>query len=193
MALYVASWVALAVAYASVRWAVLHPFARITGMAAVFIGASPLQIRLTAIAVLADVARLLVFPLTLRVDYSPAERTLVASLLDVRLLAGFACLAAWVALIVLAWRRGRRVAAFGLGWIGIALLPVANLVFPVGVLVAERTLYLPSAGIALAVAAVLPELAPRRWRCPRRSASRGRCWGLPARRCECRCGATTTR
>ena len=161
--LYVASWVALAAAYAAVRWAVLHPFARITGMAAVFIGASPLEMRLTAIAALADVTRLLVFPLTLRVDYSPAERTLVTSLLDLRFLAGFACFTAWAALIALAWRRGRTVAAFGLGWIGIALLPVANLVFPVGVLVAERTLYLPSAGLALALAAVLPDLAPRRW------------------------------
>ncbi|PYP32669.1 MAG: hypothetical protein DMD49_05400 [Gemmatimonadetes bacterium] len=163
MALYVASWVALLAAYAALRWAVLHPFARITGMAAVFIGASPLQMRLTAIAALADVARLLVFPLTLRVDYSPAERTLVTSLLDPRFLAGFACFATWAVLIGLSWRSARQVAAFGLGWIGIALLPVANLVFPVGVLVAERTLYLPSAGLALAVAAVLPELAPRRW------------------------------
>src|SRR3989441_8970344 len=112
--LYVASWVALAAAYTAVRWAVLHPFARITGMAAVFIGASPLEMRLTAIAALADVARLLVFPLTLRVDYSPAERTLVTSLLDPRFLAGFACFAAWAAGSALAWRRGWKVAAFGL-------------------------------------------------------------------------------
>jgi hypothetical protein len=56
------------------------------------------------------------------------------------------------------------VEAFGLGWIAIALMPVANLVFPAGFLVAERTLYLPSAGLAVAVGAWLKDLAPARWR-----------------------------
>ncbi len=59
---------------------------------------------------------------------------------------------------MLAWRRGRRVEAVGLGWIGIALLPVANLLFPVGILIAERTLYLPSVGLALAAGASLARL-----------------------------------
>jgi len=53
---------------------------------------------------------------------------------------GLACLALWAALLVMAWRRRRRVEAFGLGWIAIAFLPVANLLFSTGVLVAERTL-----------------------------------------------------
>lgn len=62
---------------------------------------------------------------------------------------------------------GRRVLAFGLGWFLIALFPVAN-VIPSGVLVAERTLYLPSVGIAFvlgALAARLPsaDLVPARW------------------------------
>jgi hypothetical protein len=55
----------------------------------------------------------------------------------------------------LLWRRGKRVEALGVVWIGVALAPVANLVFPAGVLVAERTLYLPSAGLALAAGAGL--------------------------------------
>ena len=162
-AAYVGGWAALGLAYGVVRWAVLHPFARIKSIAAVFVGASALDIRLTAVAAFTDVTRLLVFPLTLRVDYSPAERTLVAAVTDVRFVLGAACAAAWVGLIVLAARRGRRVKAFGLGWIGLALLPVANLLFPVGVLIAERTLYLPSAGLALAAGVALPEVAPRRW------------------------------
>src|SRR5207302_5552738 len=45
--------------------------------------------------------------------------------------------------------------AFRLGWIAIAYLPVANLLFPPGILIAERTLYLPSAGLALAVGGAL--------------------------------------
>jgi len=61
-----------------------------------------------------------------------------------------------------AWRRGRRAEAFGLGWIAIAFLPVANLFFPTGVLVAERTLYLPSVGLALAVGSWLRDI-PSRW------------------------------
>src|SRR5262249_3319132 len=61
----------------------------------------------------------------------------------------------WIALVVLAWRRKRQVELFGLGWIAIAFLPVSNLLFSTGVLIAERTLYLPSAGLALAAAAAL--------------------------------------
>jgi hypothetical protein len=149
--------------YLTVRATVLHPFVRIVNIAPVFVGASAFDIRLTAVAAFADILRLLVFPLTLRVDYSPAERTLVTSPLDPRFVVGLGCFAVWVLLIAMAWRRGRRIEAFGLGSIGIALAPVANILFPVGVLVAERTLYLPSAGFALAAGAWLPGAAPRRW------------------------------
>lgn len=159
---YAVAWAALAVGYLAVRWAILHSYTGFHVLAAVFVGASPLAVRLTAIAAFADFARLLVFPLTLRVEYSPAERTLVTSPLDGRCGLGLLCLAAWAALVVLAWRRGRRIEAFGLGWVAIGLLPVANLFFPIGVLVAERTLYLPSVGLALAVAAWLRHLPTRR-------------------------------
>jgi hypothetical protein len=37
----------------------------------------------------------------------------------------------------------------------VALLPVSNLLFPIGILVAERTLYLPLFAVAVAVAALL--------------------------------------
>jgi protein O-mannosyl-transferase len=155
---YVAGWAVLGIAYLVVRWGVLHPYERLQHVAAVFVGADPGAVRLTAIAACTDVLRLLLFPLTLRVDYSPAERTLVTSPFDARFLAGALCLLAWGALVWLAWRRGRPIVAFGLGWVAIAFLPVANLLFPTGVLVAERTLYLPSAGLALAFGAVLSRL-----------------------------------
>jgi protein O-mannosyl-transferase len=162
MLAYAIGWVVLGAAYAAVRSAVLAPYGHIISRAAQFIGATPLQVRLTGVAAFADFARLLVFPATLRVDYSPNERTLVPSPFDARFLVGLACCAAWIGVVVLAWRRGRRVEAYGLGWIGIALLPVANLVFPVGILIAERTLYLPSAGLALAAGATLARLPPAR-------------------------------
>ena len=159
MAVYAASWVAVGAAYVVVRWMVLRHESTFVNGAPIFIGASPWAIRLTAVAAFADFARLLVFPLKLRVDYSPAERTLVTSPLDGRFLLGLLCLAVSVGLLVLAWRRGRKLEAFGLGWIGVALLPVANLLYPAGVLVAERTLYLPSVGLALAAGALLGQLA----------------------------------
>ncbi len=161
MAAYLAAWVALGAVYVVVRWNVLGH--ELVGRAApVFFGASPVAVRLTAVAALADVARLLVFPLTLRVDYSPAERTLVTTPLDPRFALGLLCVAAWGALLWLAWRRGRRVEAFGLGWIAIALFPVSNLVVSVGVLLAERALYLPSVGLVLAAGAWLKDLETRR-------------------------------
>ena len=161
---YLVCWIVIAVGYGMARQTILNPLSRIENIAPVFVGASPWAIRLTAVAAFADVARLLVFPLTLRVDYSPAERTLVTSPLDPRFALGLLCLVAWGGLVALAWRRGRRVEAFGLGWIAIALLPVANLVFPVGFFVAERTLYLPSVGLAVAAGAWLKDLAPERLR-----------------------------
>ncbi|HEX2648185.1 MAG TPA: hypothetical protein VHO95_13240 [Candidatus Dormibacteraeota bacterium] len=159
-----AGWGAVAAAYTVVRALVLHPYGAYASIAPMFIGQTPLAVRLTAVAALADVARLLVFPLTLRVDYSPNERTAVTSFFDLRLAAGLVCALAWGALLVLAWRRGRKVEAFGLGWLGVALLPVANLLFPVGFYLAERTLYLPSAGLVVAVAAALARWLPERLR-----------------------------
>jgi hypothetical protein len=161
---FVGSWVALAVAYGAIRWAVLHPYARFQSTAPVFVFRDAVTVRLTAVAALADVARLLVFPLTLRVDYSPDERTAVTAPFDGRFALGLVAFAAWAGLLALAWRRGRRIEAYGLGWLAIAFLPVANLLFPTGVLVAERTLYLPSAGLALALGAWMRELPARRFR-----------------------------
>jgi hypothetical protein len=105
-----------------------------------------------------DVLRLLIFPLTLRVDYSPQERTVVTTPLDWQFAAGLVCAVAWVGALVVARKRGRTLEAFGLGWTAIALLPVANLLYPAGFYLAERTLYLPSAGLVLAVAAWLARL-----------------------------------
>jgi len=168
MIAYAASWVIVGGLYAAARWAVLHPFSQYSNAGPIFIEQGELAVRLTGVYALSDVLRLLVFPLTLRVDYSPAERSIVLSPLDPRFLLGLACFALWALLFVWAWRRGRRVEAFGLGWTGVALLPVANLLFPIGVLVAERALYLPSVGVVLAAGALFQRLEPRG----------GRYWGL---------------
>ncbi len=155
---FVASWAIVGALYAASRSLVLRPYARFDTVAPIFFGSSPGVVRLTALAALADVARLLVFPLTLRADYSPAERTVVTSPLDPRAALGLACLVIWGILLAVALRTGRKLEAYGLGWIGIAFLPVANLLFPVGILIAERTLYLPSVGLVLAAGAWLARL-----------------------------------
>ena len=155
LALFVTSWVVIGAAYLGVRAAVLGGFLRGPGNTApVFLGQDALTVHLTAAAALADVARLLLFPLSLSADYSPDHRTAVHSMLDSRFVAGLLAVAVWALLVVFAWRRGRKVEAFGLGWIAIAYAPVANLLFQIQILVAERTLYLPSVGLALALGAV---------------------------------------
>lgn len=159
---FLVSWIVLGAAYALLYSAVLRPYERMLDLAPVFVGEGPVAIRLTAVAALADVTRLLVFPLTLRADYSPAERTIVTSVLDGRFVIGLLCVLGWAGLLLATWRRGRRIEALGLGWIGIAFLPVANLLFPIGALLGERLLYLPSVGLVLAVGAWLRNLPGRR-------------------------------
>jgi len=161
---FVASWIVIGGAYLAIRGVVLHPYARLHATAPVFLGESAFAGRVTAVAALGDVMRLLVLPATLRVDYSPAERTIVRTMLDGRFALGLLCLAAWLGLLVLAWRKGRKIEAFGLGWIAIAYLPISNLLFSTGVLLAERTLYLPSVGMALAAGAALTRLPESRLR-----------------------------
>ena len=157
-----ATWAIVVTAYFALRYVVFRQYgAGIVAVAPVFNGASPLTVRLTAVAALGDVARLLLFPLHLRADYSPAERTAVTSFVDARFLVGVLVVAAWGTLLVLAWKRRRAPEAYGLGWIAVAYAPVANLVFPIGVLIAERTLYLPSVGLALAVGGALRQLQGR--------------------------------
>jgi len=162
LAAFVASWAVLAAAYTGVRWAVLGGFGGSGNPAPVFLGQDGRGIRLTAIAALGDVARLLVFPLALSADYSPDERTAVQSLWDARLVVGVLVGSLWALLLGLAWRRQRKVEALGLAWIAIAYAPVANLLFPIQILIAERTLYLPSAGLAIALGAALRGLTGRR-------------------------------
>lgn len=154
-AVLLGGWLVVGAAYAAARYAVLAPFERFQDVAPVFLGLEPLAVRLTAVSAFADFARLLLLPLTLRADYSPLERTAVLAPGDPRFLAGLAIAIAGVALLALAWRRGGRVEALGLGWVAIAWLPVSNLVVPIGVLVAERTLYLPSAGLTIAAGVAL--------------------------------------
>ncbi len=97
-----------------------------------------------------EVVRLLVWPFTLSPDYHPevVPRLTHPTALG---LAGALLLASLVALAVLLWRRSRGASA-ALWFTGIAYLPTSNLLFPSGIVLAERALYLPSVGVALLAA-----------------------------------------
>jgi len=103
----------------------------------------------TALAAMARYAALLVWPARLSIDYSYASIPEAASLLDPRALAGALVVAGAAGVAWLA-RCRRPALAFAALLFLLPLLPVANLFVPIGTILAERLLYLPSAGVCLA-------------------------------------------
>ncbi|MCX5795454.1 MAG: tetratricopeptide repeat protein [Elusimicrobia bacterium] len=124
---------------------------------------------LTMSRVFGSYLRLLSWPWPLQGDYAP-------QVLDTwgqpALLASWA---AWLLLLAAAWALRRRLplAAFGLSWTAVGLLPVSGLVL-LRNLQAERYLYVPSAGFCLAAGALAAGLDRRlgagRWRSAGRAA-----------------------
>ena len=124
------------------------------------IGLSAGQRVLTSLAVWPQYFRLLVFPLDLVADYAPA--VLFPALTwgpDVML--GLLMILGAATAVIFLWPR-ERLAALGIAWFGVSILPVSNLLFPSGVLLAERTLYLPSVGLAFVAAGVVSWTARER-------------------------------
>ncbi len=109
------------------------------------------------------VIRLLFFPLGLSVDYGPAvvpisygwnaqNSTGVVLVLGTLLLS----LAAWRRGVLSSRRLSSRAVGWGAVWFVITFSPTSNLAFLSGILLAERTLYLPSVGlVAAATVAVI--------------------------------------
>ena len=91
--------------------------------------------------------RLMVWPFDLSPDYHPMVIERLTHPTGTGLL-GLAVLVALVMLAALLWRRSRA-ASSGLLLMGLAWLPTSNLLFASGIVLAERTLYLPSIGVAL--------------------------------------------
>lgn len=92
--------------------------------------------------------RLLTLPWPLNAYYTAGETTL-----NVFNIAGAALLIAVFA--VLSFTGNKRKGLFSLLWIAVFLLPVSGLLFIRGALAAERFLYLPSVGFALAIGLLL--------------------------------------
>jgi hypothetical protein len=146
------SLLAMLATYVLLRWAVLGT---VLGEvpAPWFRGAGQGARVLTALTLWIQYLRLMVLPLSLSSDYAPGVVS-VATGVTPAVVTGAAILVAWVALAAWTWRRTRPI-GLGLTWFLLTILPVSNLLFPTGMLVAERTLYLPSVGGALAVGGIV--------------------------------------
>jgi len=151
-------WLAVALAFVAGRLFMLDP--GLGDPRGPFADASALHRTLTAFDVLGRYLWLMLWPVRLSADYSFDQIPIVTSVLDPGALAG----AAGAALALAGgWLARRRMAAI---WTGVltffaALAPVSNLIAGIGVVMAERLLYLPSAGFCLAGGALLAGLA--RW------------------------------
>jgi cytochrome c-type biogenesis protein CcmH/NrfG len=115
--------------------------------------------------------RLLFFPADLVVDYAPAVVSIYHSWNVVNI--GGALLAfLFLGVGWLSWRQGpmlpsgpaNRAVGFAVVWFVISMSPVSNFLFLSGVLLAERTFYLPSVGFAAGIGWVLMSVWERRRR-----------------------------
>jgi len=147
-------WAALlgvAVAFVGLRIALLGP--HLGALDGPFVRVGVTDRLLTAVSVLGRYLGLGVAPIGLSADYSYNQIPIVTDPLAPGVLIGATATAA---LIAAAWFARRRApgAAAGILVFLVALFPVSNVPFGIGVVMAERLLYLPSMGICL-VAAVL--------------------------------------
>jgi len=84
----------------------------------------------------------------------PSERV-------VRAVLAVVVVAALVALAVIAARRGDRRPLVAVTWIALTYLPASNLITSVGLFLADRTLFGPTVGVALALAWAIDCVSPR--------------------------------
>jgi Tfp pilus assembly protein PilF len=141
-----AGYLGVAAAY-GIALAIVFRDRALVDIAPTWFRASAVDRWLTEARVVPEYVRLMAAPFTLRMEYSPRVID-VAHHLSVLVVVGMVVTAVVVTGLVYAWRRAP-VAAFGIAWFGIAVSPVSNILFASGVVLAERTLYLPSAGAAI--------------------------------------------
>jgi hypothetical protein len=114
---------------------------------------------LTMLAVVPRWFRLLLWPSHLQADYSPEEIVAQTSWGPDQTLGALLLLGTLLAAL-LAWRRAPSI-SFGIAWMAIALFPIHNVLVPTGIVLAERTLFLPSVGAMLALGGLGALLAER--------------------------------
>jgi len=108
--------------------------------AAIFFGRDALGRLAVALPALLRAAVLLFWPVSLSSDYSPQVIPAYAGISFAAVLGALVAVA--VPLVVIRCRRPAPAISFAVAIAGLSYLPTANLLFPSGVLLAERTLYL---------------------------------------------------
>lgn len=114
---------------------------------------------LTALGVVPQWIRLLYWPVRLSSDYGPPEIDIAQGVSIVQL-PGLLLLVGILALGVLLRRRQPAI-AFGIAIVCVALLPSSNFILPAGIVLAERTLFLPSVGAMLVIGGTALVIADR--------------------------------
>ena len=114
----------------------------------------PLLVKVCTLGeLLAQNAQLLFAPLMLRADYTEPTTQYAASM---SAFGGFGWAISALFLCLLGWAIYRKHwVALGLGWVLASIWPYLHLLIPLGIPVAERWLYLPSAGVCLLVGQAL--------------------------------------
>jgi tetratricopeptide (TPR) repeat protein len=107
---------------------------------------------LTMLAVVPHWFRLLLWPAHLQADYAPEEIVGQTTWGPMQTL-GALLLVGTIVLAILARRRAPMI-TFGLAWCAVALFPVHNVLLPTGIVLAERTLFLPSIGAMITLGGV---------------------------------------
>ena len=142
----------VAIVYVAALAAVFHG-QPMSHPARAFVGADAGD-RLAIVArVVPHYVKLLIAPVDLTASYAPNVVSPNPGF-DLSSAVGLVIGAVFIAvLVVVAWRRRWPAMAFALATIPIALAPVSNVLFPSGVVLAERTLDLASVGVCLAAGA----------------------------------------
>jgi hypothetical protein len=120
------------------------------------------------LAVVPEWLRLLFWPAHLQAEYGPPALTVTGTLGPAHVL-GLGILLGAAALAVAIRLRAPAI-ALGVAWTAIALLPVSNILTTTGVILAERTLLLPSVGAMLALGAAVAILVDHLTFAPARGA-----------------------
>ena len=115
---------------------------------------------LTALGVVPQWLRLLYWPAHLSSEYGPPDVE-IAQGPSVTQLPGLALLVAVLA-FAFVLRKRQPIVTFGIAFVCIVLAPSSNFLLPAGIVLAERTLFLPSVG-AMLVAGAVAVIVATRW------------------------------
>jgi hypothetical protein len=99
-------------------------------------------------ALVPEFVRLLLFPASLYSDYAPGLIPVLPEF-GLRHIPGLLILAGVVTGIAVALRRGVGLPVLAALWFAVTFAPTSNVLFPIGVIMAERTLFMPSVAVVI--------------------------------------------